>query len=353
MKSIKSLLSAILLMLITQEALAQDFTIATVTRPPFSMVENGVETGFSIDLITALMAESGQSFEIIRTDSFAEMLSLVETGEADAAAANISITAEREAIMDFTQPIFGSGLQIMTHSTNSSGWGSVFAVFASGEVLFAILFAFGLLLGGGMLMWLLERKHQPYFDLAPGEATFPAFWWALNLIVNGGFEERVPRSPLGRILGIFMVLSSLFFVSVFVAKITAALTINAIQSTVTSVNDLYDQQVGTIEGSTASAFLSSRDIAHIRYSDLDSMLEAFEANSLNAVVFDAPILAYYIAQQNDQKAGLTGRVFMPENYGIALPAGSTQAEQLNRGLLRLRENGTYEEIREKWFGIAS
>lgn len=323
--------------------------IATVTRPPFSMVVDGQDTGFSIDLLRALAADTGRTFTLVRTESFSEMLSLVATGEVDAATANISITASREQIMDFSQPIFSAGLQIMAREDGAAGLALWRAVF-SAELLAALLAAFALLLGGGMLMWRFERKHQGYFDTDAREAMFPAFWWALNLVVNGGFEERVPRSAFGRIFGVFLVISSLFVVSVFVARITSVMTVEAIQSSVSSINDLYGKRIGTIGGSTADTYLDRREMSPQRFADLTTLLDGFESGQLDAVVFDAPVLAYYIATNPRTQGRLVGPVFVRENYGIALPSGSDLAEPLNQSLLKLREDGTYDSLYRDWFG---
>lgn len=326
---------------------AQDLRVATVTRPPFSMVENGADTGFSLDLWRALVADMGRETRIQRAGQFGDMLDMVAQGEADAAIANISITAAREADFDFSQPIFESGLQIMVHGDAASP--SIWSALFSRDILLAIALSFGVLFVGGMLMWRFERGQAGYFDKPAKEAAFPAFWWALNLVVNGGFEERVPRSPFGRIFGVVLVVSSLFVVSLVVAKITATLTVAEIQSTVNSVNDLYGKKVGTTRGSTASAYLEGRDLSHRSYDDLAGLLSAFESGALDAVVFDAPVLAYYVnTSQGD--AALAGAVFLRENYGIVLPSGSDLAEPLNQSLLRLRENGSYEQIYRKWFG---
>ncbi len=335
------------LFLFTPFASAQELRVATVTRPPFSMVENGVETGFSLDLWAALVADMGRTSSVDRVEQFNDMLSMIENGEADAAIANISITAAREADFDFSQPIFESGLQIMVHGDAASP--SIFSALFSKDILLAIALSFGVLFGGGLLMWRFERGQEGYFDMPAKKAAFPAFWWALNLVVNGGFEERVPRSVFGRLFGVLLVVSSLFVVSLVVAKITATLTVAEIQSTVNSVNDLYGKKVGTTRGSTASTYLDNRDLRHKSYDDLASLLAAFESGALDAVVFDAPILAYYV-NTSDGDAALAGPVFLRENYGIVLPSGSPLAEPLNQSLLRLRENGAYDGIYRKWFG---
>ncbi|MGI9369977.1 MAG: transporter substrate-binding domain-containing protein, partial [Ruegeria sp.] len=222
----------------TQQGLAQNLTVSTVTRPPFSYVEDGVDTGFSIDLLNALANSLGWEYSINRTEAFADMLNSARDGSSDLAIANISITAARETQMDFSQPIFEAGLQIMVPS-EATRRPSLLAALLSRELFIAIGLAFGILLGGGMLMWLFEHRSQPYFDRKLNEAWFPSFWWALNLVVNGGFEERMPRTPFGRLLGVILVVSSLFIVSVFTARIASVMTVDAISGNVNSVNDLY------------------------------------------------------------------------------------------------------------------
>ena len=337
-----------LLLLVPQFVWAQNINIITVTRSPFSMTVDGVDAGFSIDLLHAVAEDLGWSYEITRVDSFGDMLSAVSDGDADGAIANISITASREAVMDFTQPIFESGLQIMASS--DGGTVSIWQLLFSVDLLLAILFAFAVLLGAGMLMWRFERRYQEYFDLSADKAMFPAFWWALNLVVNGGFEERQPRSPIGRVFGVFLVISSLFAVSLFVARITAVLTVDAIQSNVSGLGDLYGKSVGTVGNSTAANFMDLRELEYIAYTDPQMMLDAFEDGEIDAAVFDAPILAYYVAHSGRGKGRLVGSVFDHENYGIALQSGSDLAEPINQSLLRLREDGTYNAIYTKWFG---
>ncbi len=344
-------LFAILVAIWAQSAAAQSLTVATVTRPPFSMIEQGTETGFSIELLAALAEALGWEYEIARMELFSDMLASVTDGSADLAIANISITSARETAMDFSQPIFESGLQIMVPA-GAAGRSSLWAALLSPDLLLAIAVAFLLLMGGGMLMWWFERRAQPYFDRPAAEAWFPSFWWALNLVVNGGFEERVPRTLFGRLLGVLLVLSSLFIVSVFVAKITSAMTVEAITGSVNSVNDLYGKRVATIEGSTAAGFLDRREVGYDAYAGLEPLLAAFESGDADAVVFDAPVLSYYATHDGRDLAELAGPIFLRENYGIAFPTGSPLVEEVNQALLALRENGTYDQIHRRWFGPA-
>lgn len=322
----------------------------TVDRAPFSMRVDGEHRGFSIDLMRAIADDLGREVEFETVPIFSEMLARVQSGATDGAIANISITSAREEVMDFSQPIFASGLQIMV--PQQQGQRSILSALFVPDLAFAILAALALLFGGGMLMWLFERRVQPYFDRPPRDALFPSFWWALNLVVNGGFEERLPQSRAGRLFAVVLVISSLFLVSVFVAFITATVTVEALQDSVSSINDLEGRRVGTIEGSTAAAFLTNREFAFQAYSDPVAMFDAFAAGDLDAAFFDGPILAYHVQTDGAGQARLLDRNYRPENYGIALPTGSNLREPINQSLLRLRETGAYDALVDTWFGPA-
>ncbi|WP_264211925.1 transporter substrate-binding domain-containing protein [Leisingera thetidis] len=348
------LITAAILLFWGQLLSAQVLTVNTVTRPPFSMMEGGRDkggrdTGFSLELLKIIAERLDWDIRINRTASFAEMLDGVRNGEADLAAANISITASREVEMDFSHPIFESGLQILVQA-DEIRQPSLLRALLSWDLAAAIGIAFLLLFGGGMLMWAFERRAQPYFDRPLKEAWFPSFWWALNLVVNGGFEERVPRTPVGRMFGVVLVVSSLFIVSIFVAKITAVMTVEAISGSVNSVNDLYGKSVGTIGGSTAAGFLDRRDIGYSAFAGLEGMLAAFESGEVKALVFDAPVLNFYVQQGGHQYGRTIGQPFLRENYGLVFPAGSPLVEEVNQALLAMQEDGSYDALYRTWFG---
>lgn len=336
------------LLCVAPAAMAQDLRVVTVTREPFSHLEAGQDVGFSLELWAAIADELGLTYRIDRVATFPEMLSAVENDEADVAAANISITADRETRMDFSQPIFASGLRVMVPA-DSSGTG-LWSILLKWDLFLAVVAAFALLFGGGMLMWALERNAQEYFKGSAREKAFPAFWWALNLVVNGGFEERQPRTAFGRAFAVLLVVSSLFVVSVFVARITSAMTVNAIQSSVQSINDLYGKRVGTTSGSTAATYMQGRDLEFRGFDNLAELLDAFEAGELDAVVFDAPILSYYVNTAGNGIGELVGPTFLREYYGFAVRSGSDLREDIDRTLLGFSEDGTYRAIATKWFG---
>jgi polar amino acid transport system substrate-binding protein len=72
------------------------------------------------------------------------------------------------------------------------------------------------------------------------------------------------------------------------------------------------------------------------------------AGNADAVVYDAPVLLYYV--KNEPRARIAGSTFRAENYGIIFPLGSPMRRPVNEILLKLVENGTYASLYKKWFG---
>lgn len=350
MKFIHAAFAFLLLFLSALPALAQNdpLSFATIERPPFASERSSIPSGFSIDLMKEIGAELGRPVEFKFYDSFPAMLSAVGVEIHDGAIANISITAARESVMDFSQPIFESGIGVLLLDENRGS--PILQAVLTRDFLLLVILALGALFGSGMLMWLCERRVQPYFDRPIGKAMFPSFWWALNVVVNGGFEERMPQSRMGRFFAVILVVSSLFVVSIFVATITSATTVAALQDNIDSINDLEGHAVATVSGSTSADFLDSRDIRYLGFYSPAEMFEAFEKGQVEAVVFDAPILAYFSATTIKMNTHLLTRIYQRENYGIALPTDSDLKEDIDRALLGLRESGTYDALVQRWFG---
>ena len=45
-------------------------------------------------------------------------------------------------------------------------------------------------------------------------------------------------------------------------------------------------------------------------------------------------------------------MFRKENYGIVFPSNSPLRKRVNEELLKLKENGVYDQLYVKWFGGA-
>ena len=67
------------------------------------------------------------------------------------------------------------------------------------------------------------------------------------------------------------------------------------------------------------------------------------------MIYDETVLAYH-GTQNLAKIKTVGTIFQPEHYGLIFLPGDRRRRDVNEVLLRLRERGEYQEIKQKWFG---
>lgn len=99
----------------------RDLVVATRVLPPFVIEEEaGKYSGFSIDLWEAIATEAKLRTHLEAYRTLPELLDAVATGANPVGIAAVSITAQREEKLDFSQPMFRSGLQIMV-PTGGSG----------------------------------------------------------------------------------------------------------------------------------------------------------------------------------------------------------------------------------------
>lgn len=327
------------------------YKVGVIERPPFAeKVEEGVWSGYSVELFEEIAKRKNLNFEFTEETVFADMLTNVSSNTTDIATANISITAEREQTLDFTVPIYNSGLQIFIPEGSSSA--SFLSILWSSGILQLVGLAFVILMIIAHLMWYFERDTggQDYFRDDYKGGIWDAFWWAFIIVTIGGFENERPERKIGRVLAVFWILASIFFISTFTARITTSLTVSQLQSGISSYEDLRGIKVGAPEGTTISAFLDREGIAYQEYDDFSQVLDAVESGELEAGVGDAPVVQFYAANEGNGVISLAGEVFAEDSLAFALPENSPIFETVNQGLLELIEDGSLESIRSKYFG---
>lgn len=98
----------------------QSFVIATdTTWAPFEFEQNGELVGIDMDLINAIAEDQGFTIDI-QVLGFDGALQAVQSGQADAVMAGMSITDERKQSFDFSNPYFDSGIQMAVAENDDS-----------------------------------------------------------------------------------------------------------------------------------------------------------------------------------------------------------------------------------------
>ncbi|MBD2412834.1 ABC transporter substrate-binding protein [Nostoc calcicola FACHB-389] len=328
----------------------QPLLVATRVIPPFVLPDKGQLSGFSIDLWRSIADEIGVESKFIQYPTVSELLAAIQQKKANLAIAAISITAERQQNFDFSLPIFAGGLQILVRNpeNNSSGFSNILQLFFSASLLQVIGIALVLIAVAAHIIWLSERNHkegmvpQSYF---PG--IFKACWWAAATLATQA--DEMPKGVVGRLVGIVWMFIGVLFAAYFTATATTSLTVQQLQGDIKSIDDLPGKIVATITGSTAATYLEEHRISVVQVPKIEQAYNALMTKKVDAVLFDAPVLLFYAANEGKGKVQVVGTILREESYGIVLPNNSPYRKPINKALLNLKENGTYQSLYDKWF----
>jgi polar amino acid transport system substrate-binding protein len=324
--------------------------VATRTIPPFVFDDKGELSGFSIDLWRSISNQLGVQSKFIPYPTLVDLLTAVKNNVAALGIAAISITSERQQNFDFSLPMFAAGLQIMVRNLegNSNAFSNILQLFFSPALLQVIGFALVLTLISAHIIWLFERNHKNgMIDKSYFPGIFQACWWAASTLATQA--EEMPKGAIGRFIAVVWMFIGVLFVAYFTASATTLLTVQQLQGDIRSADDLPGKVVATTTGSTAAAYLKEHHISTLEVAKIEQAYSALLNKKADAVVFDAPVILFYAANEGKGKVQVVGSIFREENYGIVLPNDSPYRKKINNALLSLKEDGTYQTIYDKWF----
>jgi glutamine transport system substrate-binding protein len=107
-------------------------------------------------------------------------------------------------------------------------------------------------------------------------------------------------------------------------------------------------KTGTAAVDYAKANFRNTDLRLFPNSD-NAYLEVVTGRA-DAAMHDTPSVLYYIKVNGQKKVKAVGPQMMAQQYGIAFPKGSALKDKVDVALARIRTNGTYTVIYQKWFG---
>jgi polar amino acid transport system substrate-binding protein len=333
------LLGLVLICVMTSPVVAQEdapLRVATKLFPPFVMAQGDTFTGFSIQLWEAIAQETGLDYELYEVETVADQLNAVQTGEADAAVAGISITAEREAVIDFSFPFFDAGLQILTRVEDATTLTSAIPALLSAESLQFLLVVIALTLVAAHILWWFERRTQSDFGKGYRVGIGQALWWSAVTVV--GFDDRPPSTLPGRLMALVWMFAGIFIIANLTATLSAGATVRELRSRINDIADLRDHRVVTVAGTTSAIYLATNGIGYRPVDHIDQAYELLLTGQADAVVYDAPVLRYFVNTEGAEVVQVVGQVFEPEKYGVALPANSPLRERINQAILRLQDD---------------
>ncbi|KAF9797941.1 hypothetical protein SFRURICE_019284 [Spodoptera frugiperda] len=364
--------------------------------------------GYCIDLIARLSETMSFDYEIVspKTGDFGKKLPNgtwdgvvgdLMRGETDIAISALTMTAEREEVIDFVAPYFEqTGILIVIRKPIRKTSLFKFMTVLRTEVWLSIVAALVLT---GFMIWLLD-KYSPYSARNnPDAYPYPcreftlkeSFWFALTSFTPQGGGEA-PKALSGRTLVAAYWLFVVLMLATFTANLAAFLTVERMQTPVSSLEQLARQSrinYTVVEGSSVHQYFVNMKFAE------DTLYRVWKEITLNATsdqaqyrVWDYPIREQYghillainasqpvpdaktgfqqvnehtdadfafihdsaeIKYEVTRNCNLTevGEVFAEQPYAIAVQQGSRLQEDLSRALLELQKERFLEQLASK------
>lgn len=338
---------------VAAEPAGRDIAVATRVLPPLVVEQKDTLSGFSIELWNAIAARLKLKTSYQPAPDVRALLEQVRSEKAEIGVAAISITAAREVEFEFSQPILNAGLQIMIRGGGRDGdsnpLSDVLGLLFSKTSVIWLGVALLLILIPAHIVWFLERRHDsgiiPTHKYIPG-IFYGMYWSAATLATQA---ENQPRQWLARVVALFWMFTGIVFVALYTAQLAATLTVQQIQGGINGPDDLAGRKVATTRGSTAANIVRELRAQVVEVARIDEAYQALQDREVDAVVFDSPVLLYYVANEGKGRVHMVGTPFRKEDYGIIFRPNNPLRRQVNATLLQMREDGTYQQIYDKWF----
>ncbi|XP_070394605.1 glutamate receptor ionotropic, kainate 2-like isoform X2 [Dermacentor albipictus] len=308
------------------------------------------------------------------TDKLEGLTLRVTTVEkADAAIVDLTITYERESVVDFTIPFMSTGISILFRKAEKSE-PSLFSFLHpfSIDVWLYMLTAY---LGVSLLIFIMGR-FTPYEWVSPhpcvpeegdlqNQFNLPnSFWFTTGAIMQQG-SEITPIATSTRIASSMWWFFSLIMISSYTANLAAFLTAQRMTAPIENANDLAKQtkiSYGCLDGGSTYRFFENSDNALIKrmWTTMKATRpSAFTKSNKKGVervkrgdyayLMEASSIEYEV--ERDCNLTAIGGLLDNKGYGIATPPGSPVRSVLSSYIIRLQESGELEMLKRRWWRV--
>ncbi|XP_037079302.1 LOW QUALITY PROTEIN: glutamate receptor ionotropic, kainate 2-like [Pollicipes pollicipes] len=376
---------------IEQSLRHKTLVVMTTVNEPYAMLVNESDTtltgnarfeGFCIDLVNEIARLREFYVQFVEGGSYggidpitgeaSGMVKELMDQKADMAVTDLTITYEREQVLDFTMPWMNLGIGIL-YSKPKKEPPQLFS-FLAPLSLEVWLYMAATYLGVSVLLFILAR-FSPYEwdpasvpeepDVLENQFSLPnSLWFTIGSLMQQG-SDIAPKALSTRMIAGLWWFFTLIMISSYTANLAAFLTVERMVSPIESAEDLAKQteiKYGALEsGSTKNFFRDSKIASYQRmWSFMKSarpsvfIKKASEgvervrsSQGRYAYLMESPQLEYVVERDCDLVQ--VGGLLDTKSYGIALPPGSPYTSTISNAILILQENGTLHALKTKWW----
>jgi polar amino acid transport system substrate-binding protein len=329
---------------------AQEVTVAVLQdSPPFSyQSEDGAWRGLAVEMWNRVAIELGLTTRFEGKDR-AGLMKAVASGRARFGVGPLSITSDRLARVDFSIPIYVTGVAMAVPRARNSMVGVLVDAVLSATFLKLMI---GLLLAAaimGTLVWFLERRRNPDFS-GPKTGLGNGIWFSIVTMTTVGYGDTAPTTAAGRTVAAVWMFASIVLISVFTGTVATLLTVERLGSRLAGFQDLSHVRVAAVTASAAAQLLEAREIPARHFPDVEHALQALLDGHADTLVFDRALLAAALQQRPDLPITILPGTARLEYYAFALTPGEPLRRQIDAVIARTLDSQAWTRVRFEYLG---
>ncbi|XP_050390802.1 glutamate receptor ionotropic, kainate 2 [Patella vulgata] len=363
-----------------EKALA-NHTLAVVVKldEPYVIKRGeGDYIGFCIDLLNMIAERKNFSVTIREADAYGSQKNgqwdgivgeLVDR-KADIGLGGMSITHEREQVIDFTKPFLTLGITILfAKPTPKAPQLFSFLSPLSVEVWVYMIAAY---LCVSFMLFVIAR-FSPYewcnphpcnenADVVENQFTIlNSLWFTIGSLMQQGCEIA-PRAISTRLIAGIWWFFTLIMISSYTANLAAFLTVERMISPITSAEDLAKQSTisyGTQRGGSTMSFFANSKIDTFKrmWNFMNSSSDNFVSSNAEGVrrvkeggyAYLAESTAVEYTVERNCELEQVGGLLDSKGYGIATPRNSPYRELITETILKLQEEQEIHRLHSIWW----
>ena len=324
--------------------------VGLVEGPPFVMENHHLPTGYSIDLWQEIAALNKWTYDYTTYPNMRDGLAAVAAHQCDVLVSGTSITSDRLKTVDFSQPFFRTGFQVMVTNDRPHTLGWMIENLKKLLVLKVIWISLLVVLAFSLLVHLFERKHNPAFPRTHGDGFAEAFYYVVSLALTGRSVYKGFPGTMGKLATIVWMIMGMLMVAFVTSTITSTMTVERLHGQINGPEDLPGKTIGVFAGTTGEIYAQDHKLTYIAYPDMKSAADALVAGAIQGIVGDAAELKYYDTSHPELPITEVGPFFKPVNYGFAVPKGDPRRYAIDESLELLVERGRLVQLGKEYFG---
>ncbi|XP_061378515.1 glutamate receptor ionotropic, kainate 2 [Danaus plexippus] len=367
--------------------------VTTILSAPYCMRREASEKltgnaqfeGYAVDLIheiskilgfnyTFKLAPDGRYGSYNReTKEWDGMIRELLEQRADVAIADLTITYDREQVVDFTMPFMNLGISVLYRKPIKQP-PNLFS-FLSPLSLDVWIYMATAYLGVSVLLFILAR-FSPYEWDSPRNCLdepqvlenqftlLNSLWFTIGSLMQQG-SDIAPKAVSTRMVAGMWWFFTLIMISSYTANLAAFLTVERMDSPIESAEDLAKQtkiKYGALKGGSTAAFF--RDSNFSTYQRMWSFMESarpsvftssnkegeervMRGKGAYAYLMESTTIEYVVERNCDLTQ--VGGMLDSKGYGIAMPPNSPYRTAISGAVLKLQEEGKLHILKTKWW----